>query len=50
MAEDQCSISGYAFLVNSSTISWSVKHQELVKLLTTKSEYMAATYTTKKAL
>jgi len=50
MAEDQCSISNYAFLVNSSTILWSIKYQELVILLTTESEYVAATYATKEVL
>ena len=50
MAEDQCSTSSYAFLVNSSTISQSIKCQELVILSTTESEYVVATHTTKETL
>ena len=50
MAEDQCSTSGYTFLVNGGTVSWSAKHQELVTLSITESKYVAATHATKKAL
>jgi hypothetical protein len=49
MQEDQHAITGYAFLINGSIISWSSKKQELVTLLTAESEYVTATHTSKKA-
>jgi len=50
MAEDCKVISGYAFLIDGSAVSWSSKKQEIVSLLTTESEYRAATHTAKEAL
>jgi hypothetical protein len=50
MMEDRKAISGYAFIINGGTVSWSMKKQEIVSLSTTKSEYIAATYATKEAL
>jgi len=50
IAEDWHSTSGYAFLINSSAISWSTKHQELITLLTTGSKYIIATHISKEAL
>src|SRR6266850_5491850 len=43
MAEDRCAITGYAFLINSGTISWSSKCQETVSLSIIKSKYIMAT-------
>ena len=48
--EHRHTISGYTFLINGGTISWSSKKQELVTLSTAKSKYVAATYTAKEAL
>ena len=50
MNEDWRAISGYAFLINGGAVSWSAKHQEIISLSTTKSEYVAATQATKEAL
>ncbi len=50
MAKDRCAIMGYAFLIDSGTVLWSSKWQEIVSLLTTESEYMAATHGMKEAL
>ena len=50
MDEDCKAISGYAFLIDGSAISWSSKKQEIVLLSMTESEYVAATHTTKEAL
>ena len=50
MAEDQCAISGYAFIVDGGMVSWSTKCQEIVSLSTTKSEYIATTHAAKEAL
>ena len=50
MSKDRKAISGYAFVINGGTVSWSAKRQELILLSTTKSEYIAATYATKEAL
>ncbi|CAA7265258.1 unnamed protein product [Cyclocybe aegerita] len=50
MAEDRHAISGYAFLLHGRAVSWSTKRQEIISLLTTESEYIAATYTSKEAL
>ena len=50
MSEDQKAVSGYAFLIDGSTVSWALKKQEIVSLSTTESEYVAATHTTKEAL
>jgi len=50
MAKDRRAISGYAFLIDGGTVSWSSKRQEIVSLSTTKSEYIAATHGSKEAL
>ena len=50
MAKDRQAISGYAFLIDGSAVSWSFKHQKLVSLSTTKSKYIAATHGMKEAL
>jgi len=50
MAKDRCAISGYAFLIDGGTVSWSSKRQEIVSLSTTKSEYVAAMHGGKEAL
>ena len=50
MAEDRHAITGYAFLIDGGAVSWSFKHQEIVSLSTTKSEYVAATHGMKEAL
>jgi len=50
MAQDHYATSGYAFLINGGAVSWSTKHQEIVTLSTTESEYVGATYAVKKAL
>jgi hypothetical protein len=50
MAKDQRAITGYAFLIDGSAISWSSKRQEIISLSTTKSEYVAATHGMKEAL
>ena len=43
-------IMGYIFLINRGAVSWSSKKQEIVTLSTAKSEYVAATHTTKEAI
>ena len=50
MAEDRKAISGCAFLVNGGAVSWSAKWQEIILLLTTESEYVAAVHAAKEAL
>jgi hypothetical protein len=50
MAEDRHVISGYAFLLHSGAVFWSTKRQEIISLSTMESEYIAATYASKKAL
>ena len=50
MAEDCCTISGYAFLIDGSAVSWSSKRQEIIFLSTIKSEYIAAMHSSKEAL
>ena len=50
MSKDHKAISGYNFLINGGAVSWSAKHQEIISLLTTESEYIAAMYATKEAL
>jgi hypothetical protein len=50
MAKDRHAISRYAFIVHGGAISWSTKHQEIILLSTTKSEYMVMTHTEKEAL
>ena len=43
-------ISCYVFMVDGGAVSWSSKKQELVMLLTTEVEYVAATHATKEAI
>ena len=43
MAEDQHATSGYAFIINSGTVSWSAKRQEMMTLSTTESRYVSVT-------
>jgi len=43
-------ITGFAFLIDGGVILWGLKEQELITLSTAKSEYVAATYTTKEAI
>jgi hypothetical protein len=50
MHEDRNAISGYAVILNGSAVSWSSKCQPIIALLTTESEYIAATHATKEAL
>src|SRR6266404_3043694 len=50
MAEDQCAITGYMFLIDGGAVSWSSKKQEIVSLSTTESEYVAATHGMKEAV
>jgi hypothetical protein len=50
MQEDRHAISGYAFLIDGSAVSWSSKRQEIVVLSTTEAEYVAATHAAKEAL
>ena len=50
MAEDRCAVSGYAFIVDGGAVSWSTKHQEIVLLSMTESEYITATHAAKEAL
>jgi hypothetical protein len=50
MAEDRCTISGYAFLIDGGAVLWSSKRQEIVSLSTTESEYVAATHGMKEGL
>ena len=50
MSEDRKAVSGYAFLIDGSTMSWASKKQEIISLSTTESEYVAATHAMKEAL
>ena len=50
MAEDCHAISGYTFLIDRGTMSWSSKRQEIISLSTTESEYIAATHSMKEVL
>jgi hypothetical protein len=44
MGEDRHAVSGHALLIEGHAVSWSFKHQEIVSLSTTESEYVAATH------
>ena len=44
MAKDRHAITSYTFLTDGGAVSWFSKHQEIVSLSTTKSEYVTATY------
>jgi hypothetical protein len=48
--EHRHAISGFVFLINDGAVSWSSKKQELVTLLTTEAEYVAATHAAKEAI
>ena len=48
--EDRHAIFGYVFMLNGGPISWSVKTQEIIALLTTKAEYVAMTHPAKEVL
>ena len=48
MGEDRKAVSGYMFIINGRAVSWSAKHQEIISLSMTESEYVAATYAAKK--
>jgi hypothetical protein len=50
MAKDRHTISGYAFLIDGGTVSWSSKQQEIVSLSTMESKYVAATHGMKEGL
>ena len=50
MAKDRRAISGYAFLIDGGAVLWSSKHQELVSLSMTESEYVTAMHGMKEAL
>jgi hypothetical protein len=50
MAEDRHTISGYAFLIDGGTVSWSSKRQEIISLSITESEYVTATHGMKEGL
>jgi hypothetical protein len=43
-------ISGYVFMVDGGTVSWSSKKQELVTLSTTEADYVGVTHATKEAI
>ena len=49
-AEDRHAVSGYAFIINGGEASWSAKHQSIISLSTTESEYVAAAHAAKEAL
>jgi hypothetical protein len=50
MHKDRKAISGYAFLLDRGTISWSLKKQEIIMLSTTEAEYVASTQAAKEAI
>jgi hypothetical protein len=50
MAEDRHAITRYTFLIDGGTVSWSSKHQEIVSLSTTESEYITAMHGMKEVL
>ena len=49
-SEDRHTLLGYVFLVDGRSVSWSMRRQEIVSLLMTKSKYVAVTHATKEAL
>jgi len=50
-SQDHCrAISGYAFIMDGGTISWSLQKQELVTLSTVEVEYVAVTHATKECI
>jgi len=50
MAENHHTILGYMFLIDSGAVSWSSKHQEIILLSTTESEYVVAMHGMKEGL
>lgn len=50
MHKDHKAISGYAFLIDGGAVSWASKHQKIISLSTTESEYIAITHASKEAL
>ena len=50
MAKNQKAILGYTFLIDGRAMSWALKKQEILSLLTTESKYIAMTHATKEAL
>ena len=48
--DNRKAISRYTFILNGATISWSLKQQEIVSLLTIEAEYIAFTYIAKEAI
>jgi hypothetical protein len=48
--EHCCTISGYTFLIDRGTVSWSSHKQELVTLSTAEAEYVMATHATKECI
>jgi len=48
--EHHHAISGYAYLLDGGAVSWSSKKQELVTLLTTEAEFVAATHAAKEGV
>ncbi len=50
MQEHRHAISGYAFLFDGGTISWSSRKQEIVTLSTVEAEYVAAMHAAKEAI
>ena len=48
--DHRCAITRYVFLIDGGMVSWSSKKQELVTLLTTEAEYVAATHAAKEAV
>jgi hypothetical protein len=50
MQEHHHTVSGYAFIMDGTTVSWSLKKQELVTLSTAEAKYVTATHTAKEAI
>jgi hypothetical protein len=50
MHKDRKAISGFAYLIDGTAVSWSLKQQEIIALSTTEAEYMAVMHVTKEAL
>jgi len=49
-AKDRHAISGYAFMIHGSAISWSTKQQEIIILSMTEAEYVTITHAAKEAI
>jgi hypothetical protein len=50
MQEHRQVVSRYVILIDGGAVSWCLKKQELIALLTTKSEYVASTHATKELI